>query len=119
MAEDKTGTKLRGLGIHDPRLASVWLDKSINLTQAEPLPGIPQASGNYDAVIRSAGSMSGNTSLQIYATEGGHPGKESRAGIVWKNTTDNDQSYRGKDVGCFITVWEVVSWCDGATLKRT
>ena len=116
MAEDKTGTKLRGLGIHDPRLASVWLDKSINLTQAEPLPGIPQASGNYDAVIRSSGSMSGNTSLQIYATEGGHPGKESRAGIVWKKSTDNDQSYRGKDPINVITHWEPVRWGDGVTL---
>ena len=65
MAEDKTGTKLRGLGIHDPRLGSVWLDKSINLTQAEPLPGIPTASGNYDAVIRSGGTVTSDASVEI------------------------------------------------------
>ena len=114
-ASDKTSSKLRGLGIHDPRLSSVWVEKSINLTQAEPMPGIPVASGNYDAVIRSGGTMSDGASVDIFCTEGGHPGKESRAGLVWKATTDDATSYRGKDPINVITHWEPVAWGSIAT----
>ena len=85
---DKTASKLRGLGLHDPRFSSVWVPKSVNLTQAEPLPGIPVASDSYDMVVKSGGTQAAGVDLDIYTLEGGNPGRENRAGFVWKAETD-------------------------------
>ena len=111
---DKTASKLRGLGVHDPRFSSIWLSKSVNLTQAEPLPGIPEASDSYDMVLRSSGTQSGGSDLEIQTLEGGNPGRENRAGFVWKNRSDGSTTYRGKDPISVISHWEPVVWLNGS-----
>ena len=48
MGSDKTGTHARGLAIQDPRITSVWDEQSVGLQQADPRPGIPVATGDYE-----------------------------------------------------------------------
>ena len=113
MATDTQPSKLRGLALMDPRIGTdTWAAES-SFTQAGPTPGVPEAQGSYDLVLRATGTQAASQALRIKALESGNPEPDGGS-FVWKK--DGDALWRGHDAPSMITGWEHIIWTDGAPL---
>ncbi len=114
MGSDVSGTTLRGLLVHDPRITEIWEAQS-SYTEADPQPGAVEAqSADTRLVLQPSGTMAAAASLRIQTHEPGHPGP-GEGGFIWKEAADSDTEWRGRDVPAIITGWEAVEWVDVGT----
>ena len=116
MADDVSGTVLRGLLIHDPRIKTATLDSSESTyTQADPRPGVPedQNTPRSDMTFESSGLQSASKELRFRIGRGGYPGVDARgAGGLWKYEADTD--WYGQDVYNAITGRDWIEYLDNS-----
>lgn len=93
----------------DPRItyADAYSASLSSVTQAGPLPGIPEAQNVTSMVLETSGTQSANGSIRLRAQDGGHPGPEGGS-FIWKNESDSDSQFRGWDPPMVLTDWEVI-----------
>ena len=95
---DVSRDTLRGLIVPDRRLSEVWEAQS-SYTQADPQVGaVEPSSADSRLSLQASGSMDGGTAVDIKTIRPGHadPGGGG-GGYCWKNSTDADTLYRGRD----------------------
>ena len=91
-------SKLRGLIIPDRRLSEVWEAQS-SYTQADPRVGaVEPGSTDSRLVLQASGDIDAGSTIDIKTIRPGHaePGGGG-GGYAWKNSTDADTLYRGRD----------------------
>lgn len=87
MADVSTTKALRGMVILDPRLtySNSFSSANSSLTQAGPLPGVPEAQDQTDMVLEASGAQSASGQLRVRCLAAGMPGYGS---FVWKGQAD-------------------------------
>ena len=112
----------QGLLIPDARLCQVdalW-DAESSYGQQSPHPGRPAPARDTEALLLSSGTMDAGQSVDVLTVDGGPVGRSARAaGIVWKNSTDGANSYRGREIPITLTGWEAVEWVTGNGYTHT
>ena len=112
----------QGLLLPDPRLRQVealW-DAESSYGQQSPHPGRPAPARDTEALLLSSGTMDAGQSVDVLTVDGGPVGRSARAaGIVWKNSTDGANSYRGREIPITLTGWEAVEWVTGNGYTHT
>jgi hypothetical protein len=90
MGSATTPTVLRGLLVPDPRWGwASWSEADSTLTQAGPLPGVPDAQGDSDLVPEAVGSQDTANKLRIRTIRGGHPGIDDARFVARYSTETN------------------------------
>ena len=112
----------QGLLLPDPRLRQVdalWNAES-SFGQQSPYPGRPSPGRDTEALLLSSGTMTAGKSVDVLTVDGGPVGRSARAaGIVWKESTDSANSYRGREIPITLTGWEAVEWVTGNGYTHT
>lgn len=105
-------TRYSALLIPDHRISEStrWAAHS-TITQAGPLPGVPEPQQATAAVLKASGSQSSGATLDVIAVRGGFAGPDS-ARFAWKQTADS--AYRGWDLPYIPHGWEAVAYTSAA-----
>jgi len=104
MADDVTGTALRGFGIPYPFTPShLWADKA-TYTQQGPTSGEPVPQGSYTLALEASGTQSASKELRVKVSQAGfvQPGG---AEVIYQYEGDDD--WRGCDVQQ-TSAWQVI-----------
>lgn len=118
MASDLSKAQFRGLLIPDPRLTTIWSAQS-SFNQADPLPGVPEAQGNYSLALTSSGDQAASKSYVVRTSEPGNPSRTGPASFMWKNEGDASSAYRGWDVPNVITNFQSVIWLEASSSSES
>jgi hypothetical protein len=105
-ATDLSRSANTGLLIQDHRLTSKAYSADLStVTQAGPLPGVPEAQGDTEMVLEATGSQNAGTRYEILGRRGGMP-LPDRGSFVWRDDAADD--WRGWDPPVAITAYEAL-----------
>lgn len=108
MGSATTPSILRYLIVPDPRFdVSAYNKLSSSLSQAGPLPGVPEAQDETEMVLEAVGTQSAATTLNVKTIRPGHPDVD-RARFIWKYGSDAADEWRGWDPPVSLTGFEFV-----------
>ena len=119
MATEVDKSRIRGIGIPDPRITdgTIWAAES-SYTEAGPEPGTvdPDDTNRGTLALVSSGEQASGSSIEIEVVRGGFAGLgESGAALAWKNTADSSSSWRGSEVPTLITEQRLIEFDNGTT----
>lgn len=106
-ARNVTGTDLRGLLVQDALLGFDQFSSTLSsITQAGPLPGIPEPQQDTDLELEATGTQSAGKAMRIHTLRAGMPGPD-QAGFVWYYSS---QTRRGWEPPQTVAEWEPIDW---------
>lgn len=98
---------ISGLLVTDPRFKWSAYDSASTVTQAGPLPGVPEAQDDTELVLEAVGDQTAE--LSIATVRAGHPGTD-KAQFVWQYATDASDKWRGWDPPVSLTGFEFIDY---------
>lgn len=114
MGTDVSRSAYPGLVVPDPRwrYADSFDATNSSLTQAGPIPGIPEPQGDTAAVLESSGTMAAGLSLRVRSVRGGTPELGGASG-AWRY--EGDTGWRGWNPPTIATGWECLDFTTTAS----
>lgn len=114
MPSDVGYSHKRAILVPDPRLtyANSYSASLSSVTQAGPLPGVPQALTATEMVLEATGAQSALTNLddlRIQCQRAGQPGPDNGT-FVWKYADDASTAWRGWDPPHSLVAWEALDY---------
>lgn len=119
MPSDVGFSHKRAILVPDPRLtyANSYSASLSSVTQAGPLPGVPQALTATEMVLEATGAQSALTNLddlRIQCQRAGQPGPDNGT-FVWKYADESSTSWRGWDPPHSLVAWESLDYTTTAS----
>lgn len=102
----------RALLIPDGRLtyAAGYAASLSTLTQAGPLPGVPEPAQATHMTLAASGEQLTDTTYTVRCTRAGMPLPGSGAAFVWRESASPTDEYRGWDYPNVLAAWEAIDY---------